>query len=221
LVSLTQVVAGIIAEYPSAPRSLRGESLRQLGHHHQRRSEPLSEEDAQAGKQRRFLYPVVPPLGPPSVPEGTFIARSREIRIFEGYAPVTLATAVKARRGNCCKQHPELPAISVAVDFANMALNVTVTASHACGIKHLTAYIAEENVALMQPGNVPVKSYVPKLVGGHFIDDSADNNAAGEVSKTFSLPTGELVGEQFFIAGTATDACGNTNGDHKGPWTFV
>jgi hypothetical protein len=149
------------------------------------------------------------------------LGRPRLALLYSAYRPPRLASDFLLD-DDCCEKHPEEPTVSLDVEWlANFKVKVTIHASHPCGIKHVTVFIAEKHVKLMQPGDIEVESYDGKMVNGHHIDDSAEINEAGPIVKSFTLPVGELGDDAFYIAGTATSACKTTGGDHKGGYVIV
>jgi hypothetical protein len=171
---------------------------------------------------RRFLYRIPPHDAPPDLPDGVFLVGSHDVRVFEAYRPVSVIPTALLRGGDdCCKKHPERPTVSLTVEFDGLSIKATVNASHPCGIKHITAFVADKKLELMPPFSTPVEVYPGKFVNGHFIDDSADNNAAGPATRTFTLPAGDLIDELFYVAAVATSTCDTTAGDNKGGWILV
>lgn len=169
------------------------------------------------------LYEIAAGARPPSLPEGAVLGRGRITHLYDAYRPPRPAVLAALRRKNdCCKKHPGDPTVSLDITWTpTLDAKVTIHASHPCGIEHVTVYIAEKHVELMQPGDVPVESYDGKLVHGHHIDKSADINAGGPVTKEFTLPTGELTGDVFYVAGTATSACKTSAGAHRGAYLIT
>jgi hypothetical protein len=123
----------------------------------------------------------------------------------------------------CCKKHPEDPQVTLFVEFDNGSIVTRVKASHACGIKRISVWIADKETSVMQPGDVKVDSYLPKLIGGGSVDTSVDvtSTSGRPVEKTLRLPANVPVDETFYVAATAVSVCDTQAGDNEGPYVLV
>lgn len=180
---------------------------------------------AKKSASKRFLYTLSSiPHYVPAAPKGFVVGGVRDIRVFQAYPRISFHLRVKSHAQlSCCSRHRQEPSVSVDVEFAaNLSeLNVTVSASHPCGIRKVGAYIAQRETKLMPPLNTPVESYVPKLVGDDFIDKSANVLPLGPIKKTLTLPIRRLIDEVFYVAVSAVSFCGSQGNNHAGPFLVI
>lgn len=174
-----------------------------------------------------YEVPRVQP-GKPHAPEGFFFDGIEQLIVHTAWRePTAKLIGLAAPDDPCCKNNPQDPtvaitSIQISADFSQ--IDVSVSASHPCGISSIEVYIAR--VTYEKSPLPPFELFriiAPLFVDGQMIDTSSPNpfEGGGEVRTTLSLPATGLVGKTFHVAAIAVNRCKKQKGAVSGQFGIV
>lgn len=168
-------------------------------------------------KKRYTLYEIGTTLDLcGEAPQGYFVGRIEPILVTTAWKDYRSKADFKITDENlrrCCQLFPQDPIVKIdkiSLTSGDSNLDISVTASHPCGIKKVTAYIAEIQEVLLQPFDIPGRQIAPLVFDGKALEAIKD---FPEQNPTLRIPTKQLIGIPFYIAVTAINLCGRTAGD--------
>jgi len=169
-------------------------------------------------KYALYKIPRVEP-GKPSAPENFFFDGYEQLYVHTAWRnPTPKPAHLAAPEDPCCTNNPQDPTVTItSVQFsADLSkIEVSVSASHPCGINTIEVYIAK--VTYERSPLPPFELFrviAPLTVGGQMIDTSSTNpfQGGGQVGTTLNLPVTRLVGQTFNVAVVAVNRCNKKKG---------